>query len=813
MTTQQEWESAAYLNGMERFFDSEMLDRHNGKMDGTAVGSSVIRQRVLEIGQALEEYAAQPTAGRGGAYVKALRVAATRYDGEEFYQDYNIPAYIGLITVLQRTYSKSDKVSFLTGMAATIGARLEYDQQLYVFRQDHAAFVGTIEDSLAQQGVSSLSHKLKTYQKKWRDADMRWDSWGDVRRTHVGIRVIKAILEVMDDCFVLTKKHDGAHKRHYIDTTLEFDDFVIKETDLLSRTLPEMLPMIEPPQDWCRSEGSIEGGFYTQPLKSVFPFIKTSGKDHKEFVDAAYPYKHITAVNAMQRTGWKVNQPVVDAVLAYSKMGVSLGRIPRYHRIPIPPHPGDDASDEDKRQWMVDAKRVYGKNKENAAALIVLGQSIKVAKELGDREFWFAYNCDFRGRIYCSSTVLSVQGADHIRAMLKFSNGKRLGREGIRWTAINGANKYGFDKVSYNDRVRWCIDNREHIQEVVQEPTSSRARSFLAEADKPLQFLAWCFEWAATDYGTNPDAEGYLPVGLDGSCNGLQHYSALLRDTRGGSSVNLTDAEIPSDIYGDVAEEFLRVLPQSGVGARFHAIGPDRKLAKRPVMTLPYGSTQQSCRSYIREYIGDNALKFNLVDRRKEQWKLAAEATPYMWGAIGSVVVAAREAMAWLQTCASLVAKEGVYARWTSPAGFPVYQHYAEYDEILVRTDLFGRVKVSVRGEPLGVSKVRARNSVAPNYVHSFDSSHMVMTVVKAASEGIEDFAMVHDDFGVHAADTPRLFDIIRETFVDMYEDFDWLMAWKKEMERLDDRIALPDPPETGELDIRKVLDSKYFFG
>jgi len=809
---QQQWESEAYTEGMDKFFDNEADSRRNGKMDETAVGSSVIKQRVLDVSEVLKENAKVKVSGKGGAYVQALRVASTRHNGEDFYQDYTIPAYIGLLTVLQACYSKKVEDSYLTSVTLEIGRRLEYDQKLYVFRKDNPAFVGKIETSLAQQGVTSLSHKLKTYQKKWRDAEMVWTDWGDVKRVQVGVRVVKALLSSMDDCFILNKKHDGKFARHNIETTVEFDDYVIDETDLISKTMPILQPLIEKPIEWTRVDGRVTGGFHTQELQSVTPFIKTRGKEHREFVEASYPYKHMSAVNTLQGTEWSINHKVVDAIKTYVKQGITFGVLPRATKLEVPEHPGDDATEEAHMQWLVDAKTIHGKNKDNTSKYIILSQSLRMVNKLGDRSFWFAYTCDFRGRIYCTSTTLSPQGADHIKAMLRFKNGKRLGRSGIKWSAINGANKYGYDKVNLNDRVRWVIDNEASIRQVVAEPTGSFARSFLNNADKPFQFLSWCFEWEACSYGTNPDAEGYLPVGLDGSCNGLQHYAALLRDTRGGKGVNLTDAPIPSDIYKDVASEFLRILPYDELGVKFHAIGVDRKLAKRPVMTLPYGSTQQSCRGYIREYIGDNAEKFGVVDDIAAQWKLAMYATPYMWTAIGTVVVAAREGMTWLQKCSLMIAKTGTYSRWMSPVDFPVYQHYSAYETVRVQTDLFGRVTLNLQGVPKGVSTYKARSGIAPNYVHSLDCSHMVLTILEAAGRGMQDLACIHDDFGTHAADTEELYDLIRITFVRMYCNKDWLLTWKKEMERLHTGLELPEPPEAGTLDVMQVLDSKYFF-
>jgi DNA-directed RNA polymerase len=38
-------------------------------------------------------------------------------------------------------------------------------------------------------------------------------------------------------------------------------------------------------------------------------------------------------------------------------------------------------------------------------------------------------------------------------------------------------------------------------------------------------------------------------VHVDGSFNGMQHYSALGRDQRGGTQVNLVNSEKPGDVY------------------------------------------------------------------------------------------------------------------------------------------------------------------------------------------------------------------------------------------------------------------------
>lgn len=48
----------------------------------------------------------------------------------------------------------------------------------------------------------------------------------------------------------------------------------------------------------------------------------------------------------------------------------------------------------------------------------------------------------------------------------------------------------------------------------------------------------------------------------DGSCNGLQHYAALGRDSVGAASVNLVPSDLPQDVYSGVATQVGTTAPQ-----------------------------------------------------------------------------------------------------------------------------------------------------------------------------------------------------------------------------------------------------------
>jgi DNA-directed RNA polymerase len=86
------------------------------------------------------------------------------------------------------------------------------------------------------------------------------------------------------------------------------------------------------------------------------------------------------------------------------------------------------------------------------------------------------------------------------------------------------------------------------------------------------------------------------------------------------------------------------------------------------------------------------------------------------------------------------------------------------------------------------------------------DAAHLHLTAEAAAAAGINSLAMIHDDYGTHAANAQALFNVIRQQFVAMYEENDPIQEFK------DRYSCIETPPEKGTLDIREVLSSAFFF-
>jgi DNA-directed RNA polymerase len=227
---------------------------------------------------------------------------------------------------------------------------------------------------------------------------------------------------------------------------------------------------------------------------------------------------------------------------------------------------------------------------------------------------------------------------------------------------------------------------------------------------------------------------------------------------------------------------------------------------------VPYGGTQQSCRDYIRIAAKETG-KADLFGTEADLFEACNYLASKMWEAIGETVVAARDAMGWLQKVSQVVSKEDKPINWTAPSGFKVLQAYPNVRERTVKTSIAGMVvKLNLSEDLPTIDKRRQSQGISPNFVHSLDAASLTFTVDAAVACGLESFAMIHDSYGTLAADTDTLRDCLRQAFAQMYQ-FDVLQSFAAEIQAgLPAGVKLPDLPKKGTLDINQVLQSDFFF-
>ena len=449
-------------------------------------------------------------------------------------------------------------------------------------------------------------------------------------------------------------------------------------------------------------------------------------------------------------------------------------------------------------------------------------------------EIYFPYNMDFRGRAYPIPPHLSNVGSDLCRGILKFAKKKPLGPRGLYWLKVHLANLAGNDKISFDDRARYTEEHMEKVRAAVNDPLGPDR--WWMSLDDPFQGLATCHEIVnAIDSGDPESYECALPVHMDGSCNGLQHYAALGRDSAGGKVVNMTKAEEPQDVYSGVMEEVIRLVAEEAAveldfdendeklskeqkkELRRHKAAKlvngliDRGVVKRTVMTSVYGVTFIGARKQIQEKI-EEKLEDKGVDVDTIENEIHA-ACGYLASVTMDVIsrafTGASENKNWLTTCARLIAHQGHPVAWVSPIGVPVVQPYRRSQSHTIVTLLQSVVLVD-NSDDLPIHKQRQVTAFPPNFIHSLDSSHMLLTALEMDRRGLT-FSAVHDSFWTHPCDVDEMNEALRDCFVELYEQ-PLLERLKMAWELRYPSIEFPDVPAKGDLDLNVIKSAPYFF-
>lgn len=592
---------------------------------------------------------------------------------------------------------------------------------------------------------------------------------------------------------------------------------------------PSKTPMVCPPKPWINTQ---EGGYYVLDIP-LFSFKEGQEKQNNTLV----PPDVLKSINFIQSIPWKVNTDVLKIAQNFYyerqfKEGVLTD--PETEVIfpisPVPPEykdagfetwKKDPKNEEDFKKWKQATTRCHDKLNALRSKVRAEGDTLRIAEKYSKyKKIFFPHYFDFRGRVYPSPVFLNPQGEDLAKGLLLFSKKKQLGKEGLFWLAVHGANVFGEDHCHLQERVDWINKNRNDIFLSAKNPFEN---SFWTKADKPWQFLAFCIEWRNAFLKGDPTKyKCSLPVAIDGSCNGLQHLAALLRDEVGGAKVNLKNLPERQDVYLLVME---KVQVKLSTGKIVSDLGKkdyssywlpvlNRKLIKRNVMTVPYGVTMRGMADQLIEEI---KLK-EAESYRPLQDTLAASCSflgRQNYSTIAEELPSAIIVKEWLQKCADVFYEAGLPIKWKTPLGLEIVQTKQKIKTKRIATT-FGRqkLKLSFKKSSGSLDRMKQKEGISPNVVHSLDATHLMKTVLKAIKGKISSVTFVHDSYGCLPSEMGRLFKYTRETFVELYTK-DILADLRKQFEKqlppnLQDK--LPVLPTYGSLDISEVEKSEFFF-
>lgn len=711
--------------------------------------------------------------------------------------------------------ARKNKQNNARSICGFVGRAVQSEQIMRQYKDLNPLEFFKVMERAEKRCSTDMDHRTDIVKRLLKKEEVPPIDWGPGNREQVGTYLVQCLADL--GMVELTRYKKKRAKKMISMCDISFtDDMIefIKETkDFFEECTPYKLPCVEKPHRYTHL---FDGGYHSDEMKKIAgPAVIGATRDHG---DASYL---LQVINHLQEVSWSINDRVLDVAKQMPKFG-DMEEIMGDVELLKPHKPQwldrdmklEDMNPEQKEEFFAWKKKMkeWVTNKklrvQHTSRMLTV---FRVAEKFRDeKEIFFCYEADFRGRVYPRTMGVNPQGSDLQKGMLHFSTSKPIrDANAEKWFLVHGANKAGYDKATLEDRVKWVSQHKDLILACAQDPINN---DFWREVDCPFQFLAWCFEYEEYDkYGKN-FFQSRLPISMDGSCNGLQNYSAAFRDEVGGKATNLIPGLKPEDIYTEVAQRCLfdlQALPEdeNGFRSKWLKHGIKRNVVKRSVMTLPYGSTQYSAADFI---LYDYMIDARPPEFDKDDYPKAAQfLAKVLWGSIAKVVIKAREAMAWLQSCSKPILEKNKTIKWNTPNGFTVVQDYRQdFKETKIECVIFGEISLYRKSDK--PCPRQHKNGIAPNFIHSLDAAHMQRVVMRAIEEGITDFAMIHDDFGTHAFHAERFNQIIREEFVKMYQEMDWFEKFREDIKTLD--VELPEKPDKGKLDISKVLNSKYFF-
>ncbi|KAK4409797.1 DNA-directed RNA polymerase 2, chloroplastic/mitochondrial [Sesamum angolense] len=687
------------------------------------------------------------------------------------------------------------------------------------------------EQEKLHQRVTTLIKKQKLQAvRQLVNRQIEYQPWGQDAKAKVGSHLIELILETayiqppanqstegppdIRPAFVhtmrtVTKEIKTSSKRYGV---IQCDPLVRKGLERTARhmVIPYM-PMLVPPVKWT---GYDKGAYLYLPSYVMRTHGARQQRESVKRTPAEQLKPVFEALDTLGSTRWRVNKRVLSIIDRMWASGGRLGGLVDRSDIPLP-EPPDTEDEALLKKWKWKVRSIKKENSERHSIRCDTELKLAVARKMKEEEgFFYPHNLDFRGRAYPMHPHLNHLGSDICRGILEFSEGRPLGKSGLRWLKIHLANLFanGVDKLSHEGRLAFTENHLDDIFDSADRPLEGKR--WWLNAEDPFQCLAACINLAEALRSPSPETTiSHIPVHQDGSCNGLQHYAALGRDKLGAAAVNLVAGEKPADVYSGIAARVLKIMKEDAqkdpavfpeaLRARLLINQVDRKLVKQTVMTSVYGVTYIGARDQIKRRLKER----DAITDDEELFGAACYAAKITLTALGQMFEAARSIMTWLGECAKIIASENEPVRWTTPLGLPVVQPYRKVGRHLIKTSL---QVLTLQRESEKVMVKRQRTAFPPNFVHSLDGSHMMMTAIACKKAGLN-FAGVHDSYWTHACDVDEMNRILREKFVELYEA-PILENLLEGFQQSFPSLTFPPLPDRGDFDLKEVLQSPYFF-
>ena len=341
--------------------------------------------------------------------------------------------------------------------------------------------------------------------------------------------------------------------------------------------------------------------------------------------------------------------------------------------------------------------------------------------------FYLPIEIDFRGRIYLTSSILNYQTNILARELIEFYDSYTLSDNGL---SIQNSlfDKYVGEKKPHDLLAGKNIQKSQNIY-----------------LHKQLDI-------------TNINYILYQ----DSVCSGLQHISGVLGEENMAREVKLIDPNKREDQYQFMAQIV-------NVGSHFIV---NREIIKKSIMTIPYsvtlyGVVEQLINSAERIEIGINnyAYKFptGMIQSKKDIYELGNRIIQKFNAYFPNISNYFRYMKEW----SDIFTSQNMSIDWHPTLDVLIKQQYS--NKIKKRVSLMHNGKriqlIYYIPNIKSMDKLKNRNAISPNFIHSLDASLMRYYIVNSSFP----IACIHDSFGSPQNNYLDVVNIVKDGFIDIY--------------------------------------------
>ena len=714
--------------------------------------------------------------GRGKGAVDAATVYNTLKNA-----DVEILAVLALKVSLDKLAQESSPSP--VQLMEAIGSAIELELKLQWYKANDRSLFDRVSKGF--HASTGTRQKGTVYGLRFKRAGLNWKAWGSATHYKIGGWAVRSITETTGwiQQEVIATPRSRKTVMRFTREFLGLRDSIMARATELSYCL---WPMVCPPNDWSLEDE--QGGYLSEQIRGQNRMVRGSAGFGPLTKQGSLPLEFL---NRLQAQAYRLNPAVLAVANHCYEEGRTIGKFVRAEAIDrLPDFDGDPKAEPVRfKEWKGRQREINDHNAQLFQKNWRATETMFVANMYQDEVFYIPWSFDYRGRVYPQNTQLNPQGTDFDKSLLLFAE---EGPVNEYWLAWHVCTTYGNDKLSHDDRVQWTRDNLALITSVAEDPISTIP--LWEGAGEPWMFLAAAIEYHQCVIQGSKTTSG-LPIGIDATCSGLQHLSSMTRDREAAKQVNVIrgDSDRPSDGYKTVAEAAIRYIEDPVLHQYM-----DRKTTKRTVMTVPYGVSRDSARSYIREALIEKGCDLSVPGR------LGAVTDAVYRKAVPEVFAGPVDVMNWLQQSALDLLDAGQETiEWTTPSGFHVVQDIRKPLTKRIETTLMGSVVRATVGDGFGdPDRSRHRGAIAPNLVHSLDASLLHLMFY----QWDKPFTVIHDCILGRSCDMDEMMAGIRLHHAEIYKGHP-LEDWAEQQ-----GVEIPDGLIKDTLDLDEVLESPYFF-